>query len=86
MSFAFSAIGTRDEVLAQLPHVPTSGNAVGDAVRDLLAEQFTAESASANPGYEYRYVVKASGHSGGGAALSLNLSVEAQWVPVPEGP
>lgn len=90
MSFGFAAIGTVDEVIAQLGAAPLAPgeqrfNQLGADVRDLLVEHFKHEHTHARPavGYEYRYVVKAGGHGGGGVALSLNVAVEYQHVAVP---
>jgi hypothetical protein len=89
VSFSFSAIGTRDEVARQLKKVPlTVGenrfNEFGADLRDLLVKHFEAETASAGPGYEYRYAVRASGHGGGNVALCLDLKVDTHWVPADE--
>lgn len=88
MSFAFAAIGTKDEAIAQLKHAsistgPDRFNEFGTDLRDLLVKHFGQEAASAGAGHEYRYVVKANGHGGGNAALSLQLTVEPQWTAVP---
>ena len=84
MSFAWTAIGSKEEVLAQLPLVKSYDSAVGDGVRDVLLKAFEGEP-ELDPagGYEYKYTVNASGHSGGGSALSLTVSVTAAWVPIP---
>lgn len=84
MSFSFTAIGTRAEVLEQLGLASPSGNKVGELARqlaaDALAEEEDAPTAS---GYHPAYIVKASGHSGGGSPTSLSLTIETQYVPDP---
>lgn len=94
MSFAFQAIGTADEVIAQLEAAPIGlgearFNEFGADLRNLLVKHFGHEHEHARPwaeGHEYRYVVKASGHGGGSVALSLELRVENHHVAatVPE--
>lgn len=89
MSFSFAAVGTKDEVARQLKKVPlTVGedrfNEFGADLRALLVKHFDAETASAGPGYEYRYAVKANGHGGGNSALYVQLSVDTHWVPADE--
>lgn len=87
MSFSFSAMGTRDEVLAQLALSDPSGNKVGEAARDLVAAALEAEVyRPAGPGWEYRFIVEASGHSGGGSPLSLNLTVRPVFVRAADPP
>jgi len=82
MSFSFIGIGTADEVREQLASVETD-NVLGARLAETLAEQLAPELLPVTSlGYEYRYVVKASGHSGKGSALYLNASVEAHWVPL----
>lgn len=91
MSFGFQALGNAGEVIAQLEAAPIGEgeqrfNALGAALRDLLAEQFRHEHEHATPyadGHEFRYVVKANGHGGGSVPLSVQLTVEYQHVPVP---
>jgi hypothetical protein len=82
MSFSFIAIGTADEVRAQLAEYETD-NVLGARLAETLTEQFAPELLpAAHGGYEYRYVVKAYGHSGGSSALHLQADVEAHWVPI----
>jgi hypothetical protein len=88
MSFGFAAIGTKDEVTAQLgqAQIPAGEgrfNEFGTDLRDLLVKHFGQETATAGPGYEYRYVVKAGGHGGGSSPLSVQLTIEPQWIPMP---
>lgn len=82
MSFAFTAIGARDEVVSQLGNVQVPGgadhfNEFGTELRDLLVKHFSAEDTGS---YDYKYVVKASGHSGGTSPLSVQLSVDPYWI------
>jgi hypothetical protein len=85
MSFAFNAVGTRDEVAGQLEHAQISiggerFNELGAELRDLLVKHFEQETASAGAGHEYRYTVKATGHGGGSSPLSVNLAIEPHWI------
>jgi hypothetical protein len=83
MSFSFTAAGTAAEVANQLEVTDTYGNEAGAAVAKMVTEQVkAAEPASDHLSGDWKlvYVVKASGHSGPGAALSLNLTVEALYV------
>lgn len=82
MSFSFSAVGTKEEVAAQLAKVDVYGNAIGEAARLLVVNAMGLESVQPYTGYEYKYVVNASGHSGGGSPLSLNMSIVGHYVPV----
>lgn len=88
MSFGFQAVGTREDVVRQLEaHAAGKYNAgtIAEDVARLLAGRVHADRPDlyGSADGEYRYVVKASGHSGGGSPLSLNASVEAHYVPVP---
>lgn len=88
MSFGFAAIGTKEEIPAQLEHAQiTTGadrfNDFGVELRDLIARHFGKETATAHSGHEYRYTVKAPGHGGGGSPLTVNLVIEPHWVAVP---
>lgn len=88
MTFAFNAVGDKEEVIGQLNAAAiTAGedrfNLVALEVRDLLVNHFTHEAAAAYNGGEYRYAVKASGHGGGSSPLSLHLTVEPLYVQVP---
>jgi hypothetical protein len=86
MSFAFTAIGTKEEVGGQLERAQIPGgegrfNEFGLELRDLLVRHFGAEDTG---GHEYKYVVKASGHGGGTSPLSVQLAVEPFWMqPAP---
>jgi hypothetical protein len=81
MSFSFAAVGTRAEVLAQLAGVSAHGNLVGEAARQLAADALAGQEDAPSAGYHPVYIVRASGHSGGGSPTSLNLTIEAQYVP-----
>lgn len=82
MSFSFAAVGTKEEVAAQLAKVDVYGNAIGEAARLAVINAMGLENLQPYSGYEYRYTVTANGHSGGGSPLSLNLSVAGHYVPV----
>lgn len=85
MSFSFNAVGTKEEVVAQLEAAPIGlgehrFNEFGADLCELLGKHFAAETAAPGSGYEYRYVAKASGHGGGSVPLSLQMSVEPLYV------
>lgn len=87
MSFSFHAVGTKEDVTAQLEKASiTAGedrfNLIAVELRDLLANHFRAETAHPGGAHEYRYMVSASGHGGGNTPVSLNLTVTPAWVPV----
>lgn len=82
MSFGWTAVGTKPEVLAQLEKVSSYGNRVSDFARDAVIAAISEDDASQSHGYEYRYVVKANGHSGSGVATTLQLSIETAHVPI----
>jgi hypothetical protein len=86
MSFGFTAIGSKQDVIQQLEAHAASqyitGTAGEDLIRLLITHICDDSPAQWANGHEFRYVVKAGGHSGGGSPLSLNLTVEAQSVPI----
>jgi hypothetical protein len=89
MTFGFAAIGTKDEVTGQLQRAQVPGgenrfNDFGAELRDLLVKHFGQETANPSPGYQIRYAVKAGGHGGGNLPLSVQLTIEPQYVPAPE--
>lgn len=91
MSFSFAAVGTKDDVVAQLgaASITTSDhrfNEVAVDLRDLLVKHFEAETLQPYGSSDYRYTVKASGHGGGNVPLSLQVTVEPHWIPVPAAP
>lgn len=82
MSFSFTAVGARTEVVEQLAALSAPGNKVGELARQLVAEALgDLDDAPAGSGFRAVYIVRASGHSGGGSATSLNLVIEPQYVP-----
>ncbi len=88
MSFSFAAVGTKDEVTAQLAaRTITTGddrfNEIAVDLRDLLVKHFEAETPQPFGHSGYRYTVKASGHGGGSVPLSLQVTVEPHWTAVP---
>jgi len=84
MSFSFTAVGSRDEVIEQLGHVTegTHGTgALGPELAALLAKHLAADEVTApSPRYRIAYVVTASGHSGGGSATSLTVSLASHYL------
>ena len=82
MSFVFHAIGSRRDVLAQLA-AEQPPSVAAKAARDLAAEViFHDTDAPPGSGREVRYVVRCSGHDGGGLSAALDLRVESMAVPV----
>lgn len=81
MSFGFSALGTPEEVRRQISSSNVYEHELGDKVKAFLAEVMPTETFTSGPN-EYRYMVKASGHSGPGT-FSLNIQVEPFWVATP---
>lgn len=85
MSFGFTAVGTAAECAAQLAVVETDnvlGQRLADTLGELLGdpENEPKQHTSVAQG-EYRYVIKAGGHSGRGSTTYLNATVETVWVP-----
>ena len=84
MSFSFTAAGDKKQVVAQLNAIADGKRSIGtgqlgtDLAR-LLAEHVNQDENQPG-GYQYVYVVTASGHSGGGSAASLQCSVTPHWV------
>jgi transcriptional regulator of nitric oxide reductase len=87
VSFSFSAVGSKDEVVRQLRHVaPAEGadgfNKAGREIALLIARHLEAYQQEGP--WTYSYVVKAQGHSStSGTPLSLNVTVEPLWIPEP---
>lgn len=86
MSFSFNTVGSKDEVLAQLAKVDVYGNAIGEEARLLVLNSLSADKVQPYDGFDLKYTVTASGHSGGGSPLSLNLTVTGTYVPHVEAP
>lgn len=80
MSFSFNGFGTKDEVIAQVTAADVDGNEIGDAAKKLVVEALEADETTNGPGWEYRYVVQAHGHSGGGSPLQLTMSIATHNV------
>ena len=80
MSFAFQAVGTKEEVLAQLENTKVE-NEIGVYVKDALVKGFTTEVTKPYVGASLKYVVEVNGHSGFGAPMSLNCSVRPLYTP-----
>lgn len=84
MSFNFSAVGDRHEVLAQLASMGANqlhGN--GEIVRDAAhaAITATAETASGyHRDYDRKFVVAASGHADENG-VQISLDVKTHWLP-----
>ena len=80
MSFSFMGAGTKADVIHQVrSHHIADESGFGNAVRHLVTEALSEEQLASD--YQYLYIVKANGHSGPGAAVSLNVSIEPIWVP-----
>lgn len=88
MSFGYNAVGTKDEVVTQLERVGenTHGSGqLGPESARLLIKHIQQDQAAefARPDHEYRYVITANGHSGGGSPTSLTLNVQAHYLHKP---
>ena len=86
MSFSFSLVGTREEVLAQLEaRDKRYGGVVADRAAGLIAATMTEEKYTPGSvsGYETRYVVDVSGHTGDTtSASSLTLSISSRYITI----
>lgn len=96
MTFGFSAIGSKDEVVAQLLAYDDSNfGDLGKQCRDLLVSNLkatTGRAAHSVNDWDVKYDISGSGH---GDTNSVNFRIEctAKWVPaarpdaveVPEG-
>lgn len=84
MTFGFRALGSKDEVLAQLQAYDDSNYGdLGKDVRDLVAnaiDKTTGTAVHSSDQWTVKYNVTASGH---GDTNSCNFQVEvlAHWVP-----
>jgi hypothetical protein len=84
MSFSFYAAGSKAQVTAKLRAIADgrrniSTGGLGTGIARLLAEHISQDHDHPG-GDEYVYIVTASGHSGGGSATSLNVSVAPHWI------
>jgi len=84
MTFGFKAIGSRDEVVAQLKACDdTNYGDLGKAVRDLVVSNLEATSGQAAhsaDAWAVKYVVTGNGH-GDSNSVSFSLEVHSHWVP-----
>ena len=84
VSFALTAVGLAPDVRNQLAAADMmSGGALGEATRSLLVAASSEFEGGEYPGQRAALIVKASGHSDA-STLSLNISIETVWVPVPK--
>jgi hypothetical protein len=82
MSFGFTAVGSKAEVIAQCrAHNIDHGGDIATATRNLIVEALENDTAEPYQGGRFAYIVKASGHAGNGGTTYLSVSIEAQWVP-----
>ncbi len=82
MSFSIFVIGDKDDVVKQLQASDAvKHDGVGKQLAELLAKHI---GESTNAHYKYGYYVELSGHSGHGSPLSLNVTVKAAYLPLPE--
>lgn len=87
MSFGFTAVGSKAEVIAQCrTHDLDHGGDLAVATRNLIVEALENDLSNPGPGWHYAYVVKASGHGNNGAGpgsspTNLSLTIEVQYVP-----
>jgi hypothetical protein len=87
MSFGFTAVGSKAEVIAQCrSHNIDHGGDLAIAVRNLIVEALENDLSDPGPSWRYAYVVKAGGHGNNGAGpgsspTSLSLTIETQYVP-----
>lgn len=84
--FTFCALGTRDEITGQLAEEAPASK-LGEAARQLVLDAVGGDTdAPPGEGREVRYVVRASGHDGGGEACSLTLTIEPLTVSTGQPP
>ena len=89
MSFGFTVAGDRDQTVKQLEAIRDDENqeSLRNGIAALLAEHVNLSELhgynSDGTGWRQVYVIRVSGHSGPESALSLNVSVETPYVPVP---
>lgn len=84
MTFAFKAIGSKDEVVAQLKAADDAHfGDLGKAVRDLVVsnlEATTGKAVHSADSWAVKYIVTGSGH-GDSNSVSFSLEVHSHWVP-----
>src|SRR5690242_11292436 len=87
MTFSFKAVGSKDEVLAQLQAYDDSNfGDLGRDVRDLIASNLAATSGEAVHSadqWAVKYTVEGHGH-GDANSVSFNVAVSSFWVPQTE--
>lgn len=90
MSFGFTVVGDRDQAARQLEAIRDDENqdSLRNGLAALLAEHVNLSELHGyeSDGVHWRstYLIRAGGHSGPQSALSLNVTVETPYVPVPE--
>lgn len=83
MSFSFTAVGRKDDVVRQLRAIKDGTAGTGELapeIAQLLARHIDTDHLSFAGDYDCHYVVSASGHSGGGSATSLQLTVTPHYI------
>jgi hypothetical protein len=86
VSFSLTALGTKEEVIKQLQHQAKNqdmikNSPVAIALVQLLSSELEKDAPSVYKDHEMRYHVSASGHSGGGSAMSLSVTVNPAYTP-----
>jgi hypothetical protein len=81
MSFSYTAVGDKHEVVAQLRRYEgTESMGIGAGIAALLANHLAQDTVQGWGDQEFRYVVEASGHSGGGSAMNVKVSLTPHLV------
>lgn len=82
MTFAFKAIGSKDEVLGQLASYDDRNYGdLGKAVRSLVTDQVSkASGTSFSDSWDIKYIVEGNGH-GDASTCSFTVTVTSHWVP-----
>lgn len=85
MSFSFTAAGSRDDVIRQLRLVKEGTHGpgpLGPRIAELVAGELACDESGNAVAQDYRmhYLVEGSGHSGGGSAVSLSLTVRPMYI------
>lgn len=84
MTFAFAAVGSKEDVLGELSGVDVSGDPYGEKLKNLVTELI--QDSRADPHSDYHsvvYSVQAIGHSGGDSPFNVSLELNARFTPKP---
>lgn len=83
MSFSFTGVGTKADVIRQVRSHHIAGDGIGQKARELVVAALEMDKTSeVHNGGDYGYIVKAFGHAGPGTPSSVTITIEPVWIPI----